>query len=239
MSADLPPASSATLCFALPTVARGRPRRLEVERIRVALAERGGVEGDIAVALGRLVPSLLCGEESSVLVFHRERERLGPDAWRESRDLLGRVMDEEEEHARLLGSLRDQLQDPDDLRAIERRSRRFLMRLAAAGTVADHFSRIAELDACVCLLVSALLEGDVGRDPVLGALFSFIRTDERQHVRIARDHVQTLTARPVDDLAARGWIRDEIVGLLTPVADAFDRIAVDPDRLFRRIRMAG
>ena len=225
-------------CFPIPLSVEGGTQRPAFRRL-VAGLRQVQMPGERARAeLGRLLPTLLCGEESSVLVFAGERERLGREGLSRSRDLFARIAREEEDHALLLGALRDQLPAPDDLGAVRSRSRRMLMRMGAAGGVADHFARIAELDACVCMVMSGLLSTPLRRQPTMRALLRFIRSDERRHVRAARRHIATLTRDRVDDLEAREWVRDELTRLLAFVGDSLEALSVDPDALFRRIRSA-
>ncbi len=210
--------------------------RTPVQLVAGALRDLRGVAVREREALGRIVPGLLCGEESSVLVFAGERDRLGQAGWLESRALFDRIGREEEEHALLLALLREHVPVPGDLPRIQARSRRFLMRIGAAGGVAEHFARIAELDACVCMLMSELLDTPVARNDAMRALFRLIRADERRHVRTSRAHVETLTGEAVAAMDARAWVREELTRLLAYVADSLEVLSIDPDRLFRRIR---
>lgn len=186
-----------------------------------------------AEALARVLPNLLCGEESSVLVFERERLRMAGEAWRASARLFGEIEAEEEEHAQLLYALRDTLPRPAGDRARRSRARRFFMRLQAADSVAEHFARVAELDACVCVLMSAFADSSVGRPPPLRALFELVRRDERRHVRASRAHVAALGG--VVPTGIRESVTTALVELLAFEGAAFEALGVDPDRLLGRL----
>jgi hypothetical protein len=212
--------------------------RVGVRRLVRALPSVRRIEGRMREGLGRLVPTLLCGEESSVLVFSRERDRLCDERWSRSRTLLARISAEEEEHALLLRVVRDHTPPPGDLVAIRSRSRRLLTRIGAVGSVADHFARISELDACVCMVMSELLATPLRRVPAMRALLRLIRSDERRHVRVSRAHVRVLGQQTTDERDARDWVRGELIRLLAYVGDSLEGLSVDPDVLFRRIRSA-
>ena len=228
-SRSLRPARS---CFGLPARHHAPAQRVAALSDALELLRLPDSE---ASALSHIMPGLLCGEESSVLVISRERHRLGAQAWTASRGLFGQIAAEEEDHALLLGRLHARLPEPEVNDLLRRRSRRFFMRIEATATVADHFARIAELDACVCVLMSAFLQAPVGAHPVSRALFELIRADERRHVRASRDHVQALTGKNADDRAARAWVRASLIDLLSVVGDSFEELSIDPDVLFARI----
>lgn len=229
------PAPDLALCFEIPVPETPHPARATVRALLRDLDALGPQASAQADALGRLIPALLCGEESSVLVFERERRRLSPDRWRAARDTFGRIAAEEGEHVLLLQAMRAHLRTPEDLTAIQSRGRRFLRRLASAASVATHFERIAELDSCVCMLASDLLATPIGRQAPVRRLFRIIRADEARHVRAAREHAVDLGG--VDRAGAvRDEVRSGVIGLLEPIADSLDQIGIDPLPLFRRLR---
>ena len=73
-------------------------------------------------ALGRLLPSQLCGEESAFQVFWREGYRLSDAQFHESQALAYRIAAEEAEHERLLQMLSGWCPVPGDLTNILRRT---------------------------------------------------------------------------------------------------------------------
>ena len=108
------------LCFPHPAPAEPRrhteePRQLRLLKLKNNLSELAESQNG---ALGRLLPALLCGEESAFQVFWRESCRLSDDQLRESQALARRIAAEELEHERLLQDLRDCCPVPDDLAGI-------------------------------------------------------------------------------------------------------------------------
>ena len=91
-------------------------------------------------ALGRLLPALLCGEESSFHVFSREAGRLTDLQFRQSLVLARRIAAEELEHERLLRDLRNCCPVPVDLATIRLGAHRFFLRMASRDP-ALHFAR--------------------------------------------------------------------------------------------------
>src|SRR6516165_2203739 len=66
-------------------------------------------------ALGRLLPVLLCGEESAFHVFSREALRISDSQFSRSQALAHRIAVEELQHERLLQKLRRCCPVPDDI----------------------------------------------------------------------------------------------------------------------------
>jgi hypothetical protein len=189
---------------------------------------------DVQVAaLGRLLPSQLCGEESAFQVFWREGYRLSDAQFHESQALAYRIAAEEAEHERLLQMLCGCCPVPGDLTNILRRTRRFFRKMASQD-LAIHFARIAALDSSVCIILSSLTRS-CSRAPALAELFNRIRRDEARHVKFSRQHSCRLGADRslLEGVAIR--VRAELVTLLYPLADSFEDLGVDADRLFRRL----
>ena len=184
-------------------------------------------------ALGRLLPALLCGEESSFHVFSREAGRLTQVALSRSLALARRIAVEELEHERLITDLRNCCPVPDDLAIIRLRAHRFFLRMACRDR-ALHFAKVAALDSAVCVILAAVTK-PLGRARVIVETFDRIRGDEARHVRFSREHSCELGAdrSMLADTAA--CVRSELVALLYPLASSLEDLGLDADRLFRRV----
>ena len=186
--------------------------------------------------LARLLPSLLCGEESAAITFARESIRFGSPADGDIRAALKGIAREEAIHERLLRGLSAALPPAPDLEEIRSNARRFYVAMARSGEVSDHFARIAELDSCVCVLLSAFLRSRAARCDPVGALFRRIRQDEVRHVATSRRYLDAMGTPTESVMSASEWVRPELVRLLVPVGGAFDDIGVDPEALFHRLQ---
>jgi hypothetical protein len=187
--------------------------------------------------MSRFVPTLMCGEESAAHVFHKEAKRIEDiRAAEASSSLLAQIAAEEVLHERLLDLLRNCLPVPGDLDALRRRARFFFFRLASRDP-ATHFARIIGLDGGVCITLSSLLQPSctLARAPYAYKIWDRIWRDEARHVRISRQHVLDLgiDQAKLNEEGLRA--RKGLVELLRPLADDFEDMNIDPDRLFRRI----
>ena len=193
-----------------------RPTQPSIIEIRDSLSELTEPQTE---ALGRLLPALLCGEESSFHVFSQEAGRLAELGLRRSLALSGRIAVEELEHERLLRDLRNCCPVPDDLATIRLRAHRFFLRMASRDP-ALHFARVAALDSYVCVILAAVAK-PLARAGVVVDTFNRIRGDEARHVRFSREHSCELGADKalLADTAAR--VRSELVALLYPLARLF------------------
>ena len=189
-------------------------------------------------AMSHILPTLLCGEESAVHVFHREVDRL--DAIRReaaNRSLLAQIAAEEAEHARLLGLLHNCLPISDDFVALRRRTRYFFIRLASRDP-ATHFARIAGLDSGVCITLSSMLHPSaaLAKAPKVYQIWNRIWRDEARHVRISRQHVIDLGFERAKLIEEGREVRKKFADtLVLPLSDDFENVGVDPDKLFRGI----
>jgi hypothetical protein len=223
------------LCFPHPMPLELRraagPTQLRIVELRDSLSELA--ERQIA-ALGRLLPALLCGEESSFHVFWREARRLTDVQFRQSLSLARRIAAEELEHEQLLRELRNGCPVADDLVTIRLRARRFFLRMASRDP-ALHFARVAALDSGVCVILAAIAK-PLARACVVVGSFNRIRGDEARHVRFSRRHSCELGADPSLFANTAVRIRGELVELLHPLASSFEDLGLDADHLFRRLR---
>jgi hypothetical protein len=185
-----------------------------------------------AEALARLLPVLLCGEESAALAFAQfaELERLDTD----TRAQLNTVRYEEERHEAWLTRLRLSLPTPEPDAGLRRTVRHFY-RAMEEPQLGPHLGRIAALDSAACVILGSLRHRRcaLAADAQLRRLFTRIHSDEAGHSQTAIFHARRLGARDLRGLATD--TRERLVRLLTVRAAAFDQLGVCPDRLFRRL----
>jgi len=185
---------------------------------------------DAAHALATLVPLLGCGEEAAALAFDALAQTASDDV---EHYALRAIAAEEQAHDALLTRLALALPTVDAT-AIRRRTRRFHIELGQ-GSRTRHLARIAAVDAAVCTILSRLIRvgTPVSADPVVTALLARIRRDEARHVTISRRFAVGAGAGLRDTGAAA---RAALADVLTIGGDAFERLAVDPARLFADVR---
>jgi hypothetical protein len=224
------------LCFPHPASLDSRrcAARLTQPRIIAIRHSLSGLAEPQIEALGRLLPALLCGEESSFHVFSREAGRLTEVALYRSQALARRIALDELEHERLLRDLRNCCPVPNDSANIRLRAHRFFLRMACRDH-ALHFARVAALDSAVCVILAAVTK-PLARARVIIETFNRIRGDEARHVRFSREHSCELGADKslLADTAA--CVRSELVALLYPLASSFEDLGLDADQLFRRVK---
>lgn len=223
-------------------------RQSEVASIQ-SQQKTDGLENDLLFGLttrgievmSRFVPTLMCGEESATHVFQKEADRVKAlDVAVESSRLLRQIAAEEVVHERLLSLLRARLPEPADLHALRRRARFFFFRLASRDP-AIHFARIVGLDGGVCITLNSLLQPSsaLARAPHACQIWNRIWRDEARHVRISRQHVLDMGISQAKLNQEAEHARKGLVELLRPLADDFEDMKVDPDRLFGRIAHGG
>jgi hypothetical protein len=172
---------------------------------------------------------LLCGEESATCVFERERCGAGIAS-----NVLSRIALEEEVHRRLLLRLHKQLPLPPDITTLRRRAAGLYFRLGAESSTGV-FSKIVELDSCVCILLNELiLHSDIPREAYnVRRLLSMIRKDESGHVRACRGYLST-AGGAAPELADSA--RNAVAKMMGYAGATLEQLGVDTDRLIGRIR---
>src|SRR5260370_4458698 len=231
--------ASDALCFrhAVPVALSAgavAPVRLDPVRLTHGLSELSEVE---IAALGRLLPILLCGEESAYQVFWREGRRISNAQVSRGRALAYRIAAEELQHERLLQDLRSFCPVPDDIASTLMRTRHLFLQMASRDP-AVHFAMVAALDSGVCVILSALAK-PLSRATVVVEILNRIRSDEARHVRFSRQHSYELGARTSLLANTSVRVRIELAALLFPLVSAFEDLGVDTDHLFRRMNARG
>jgi hypothetical protein len=194
------------------------------------------------VALERLIPSLLCGEESAVIIFQHEGKRYGRSAT--TAHLMRRLQDiagEEERHEVILNYLLRQLPPAPDAAAINERSRGFFVKLGfQSGDPIHRLNHIGALDRCVSITLGAMAKSaSAVRSPVFATVVNRIRNDEARHVKISRGIMQELGVSRRQMRDADDVVRAMYVELMAPLGAAFEDVAIDPDRLFAALSRSG
>jgi hypothetical protein len=100
------------------------------------------------------------------------------------------------------------------------------------------FSKIVELDSCVCILLGDLLFNSEIPSTArhVRDLLAKIRRDEAGHVRASRSYL-AITGGADPELADSA--RESMLKMLSYVGDALELLGTDPDRLFGRISKRG
>ncbi len=185
-----------------------------------------------AEALGRLVPAILCGEESAVHVFYQGLRTLPEKA----RPEVLRVVTDETDHEIILATLFDQCPEPADLKKLRATSRRFFMSMAARDP-AVHFAHVSALDSGVCILMDELGRGKsaLRRNQDLLKIVNRIKLDEAVHVGVTRRATRLLgmPRRHYRDKSAE--TKESFCTYLGHVSDSLENLAICPDRLTKRI----
>jgi hypothetical protein len=205
---------------------------LPVARIKDSLSQLSECQ---VTALGQLLPSFLCGEESAFQVFWREGHASSHVQMNQSEALANQIALEELEHERLLQALRGCCPVPSNLASTLVRTRQFFVRMASRDP-ALHFAKVAALDSAVCIVLSTLVK-PLSRATALIEIFNRIRSDEARHVRFSRRHSCELGADASLLANTAGRIRSELVALLYPLGNSFEALGLDADHLFRRVNM--
>jgi hypothetical protein len=216
----------ARACFTLNPARRTIPHRMN----KPHLSDRH------ASATARLLPILLCGEESAALVFDALQDR---DETVLVRSALRDIADDEYRHDGWLRALRADLPFEEIEPVLYRAMRRYYLTLGDRN-VAAHLLRIVALDSAVCTILGALRARTkpLGVDRSVSGLLGMILRDEARHLRAAAHLFRlmphaNLGAKAVDVAMVA---REGLIDLLRFRADAFDTLQVDPDKLFIRLR---
>lgn len=189
-------------------------------------------------ALARLLPFMLCGEQSAIQVFGAEVERLRGNSWSKSISLLENIESDEYAHEEALQTLSSLLMQPNDLSDLKQKARHFYIKLGNTRGMTEHFARVAQLDACVCIIMNEISNSDLGKKSLVTQLLARIKKDEARHVAVSTKHFHYLGG---DEGALQESKRDvsaKLVALLRTETEAFESLGVDSDLLFRRLENA-
>ncbi|MCW8879132.1 MAG: hypothetical protein OQK51_18935 [Kangiellaceae bacterium] len=194
-----------------------------------------GFNDETLIQLANLVPLLLCGEQSAVLIFNRFSESLTQQEICDSINKFSEIESDEHQHELALQKLLSALPRPENLHQLKRRSQRFYANLSSNVGLPQQFAQIAVLDSCVCRIMREMETSKLRKQPILSYLFSKIKKDEARHVNISRQQALQLGLNKHQMLEQAESISKKLVDLLTPSAMSFDALEVDPDRLFNKL----
>lgn len=186
-------------------------------------------------ALARLIPLLLCGEQSAIHVFGEEIERLQGSPWSNSVSLLKEIETDEYTHEQALQTVSSVLMEPVDIHSIKRKARHFYLGLGATSGMIEHFARISELDTCVCIIMNAITHSALGSRHLITQLFERIKQDEARHVYVCRKHYTLLGGERSLLKQGKSSVSKKLVSLLKTEANSFEMLGVDPDALFYKL----
>jgi rubrerythrin len=193
--------------------------------------------GHTPEALAIFFQILACGEESAVHVFYRAGSIDGISA---GANALASIAAEEEQHERILRSLRFQLRefsDPDTAKVRRRQAREFFLSLQTRD-FDRHLSRVAALDSCVTKLLNLMCRGPILSTSAaagVSAILQRIRSDEAGHVRTTRDIVLQSPGGAAVLAEEHESISKHFSAFLKKEAWVFERLGVDFDVIEKKI----
>lgn len=197
-----------------------------------------GLSDRAAEGIAGLLPAMVCGEESAVIVFDQERLRIRGDLFVDSNAALKRIANEEAGHETLLRSLASLLPQPKNEASIRRKAQRYFAGLHT-DDLGSHFARIAWLDSGVCIILSEVVRASLTGAPRLRAALRSIMQDEARHVAFSRHYSTHLGVRSESNRESFSLVRCGLIELLQPCTAAIEHLDIDPDRLFARLRRPG
>lgn len=183
-------------------------------------------------ALANLLPLLMCGEASAERLFEDLATRLEHRLDVLSCAALRSIGQDEVRHGLLLADISARLPPPGNVQA-GRHALRFLRGLHCSDS-AIRLTRVAALDAAVCLVLSTLVRRGNALDahPSVQRVLQSIRGDEGRHVRIARHAARRLGLSPARENEEREQVWCGFVALLDRARGELQLLGVDIDRLF-------
>ncbi|NKF51431.1 hypothetical protein G3R49_12770 [Shewanella sp. WXL01] len=196
--------------------------------------------------LARLLPLLLCGEQSAQLVFNQEIERLGqqqPSLTDKERlrtiATLQAVEADECRHDIALQQVADSLPQHNDaaseIAKVQRLAKRFYMGLGRVENYQQHFVRIATLDTCVTQIMHSFEHSNLGREHGFSQLCAMIKKDEAKHVYVSRHHAIGLGASADDFAQQQESVSSDLFTLLLTQQRSFESMGVCLDSIKQRL----
>jgi len=253
--------TSAMRCFALPQALKNTDISTNNEKkaspINQWLVDHQALNFNLSVmqqsALARLIPLLLCGEQSAVFVFHNEHQRLTNEPndnnqqhpstsenriYKQAIKNLKRIEQDELHHEKALQFLLNKLPKAAEQHKIKRQAQQFYAKLQQKNqSIAQQFQVIAQLDTCVCILMQSVASSSI-KDTPLADLFKMIRKDEARHVAIAKKHSALLANIEQHTLASTQTlnIQQNLVELLSTQEQALKDLQINSTLLFEQLR---
>ena len=186
-------------------------------------------------AFGRVIPFLICGEQSAIDVFGNAGNIDSTTAVSLLKREFAKIESEEAGHELLWQTLVHQLPQPADLRLLKRRAALFFARLGRADTVAEHFAQVSQLDSAVGAIMWSLEHSEIAKDERVKAVAKLIKHDEARHVSVSRRFALGLGVERDKYHELGSKIRHELLALLAPIADSIEDLGIDASAMFKRI----
>lgn len=186
-------------------------------------------------AMSRLLPLLLCGEQSAQLVFNSEIQRLAAEQQHFLVACLQDVEADEHRHDIALQQVAHSLSELPEFTQVQRKAKRFYAHLGRVSTYSEHFVRIAILDTCVTHIMQAFEHCHLGEEHRFSQLCGLIKKDEAKHVYVSRKHAIALGATLNQFSHQHEYVVGDLMTLLQTQGDAFESMGVCLDRLNQKL----
>lgn len=184
-------------------------------------------------ALANLMPLLICGEETAVLVFDDLAEALKNKLSAHLISELKSITPDEVRHSNDLEELREHLPDTLDRRAVYRVA--VFLKVLKSDNPINQLALLASLDAAVCQLLSTLLRAGtpLSNCSQVADILRRIQLDEARHVRITRDSYLSLGLSYQEYSLAQSKVLKAFIALLKPAKNDFAYLGIDIESLFK------
>ncbi len=186
-------------------------------------------------SLGRVIPLLICGEQSAISVFGSARGQYNKPQLALLNREFQTIEIEEAGHELLWQTLSHHLPAPSDLLKLKRRAAIFFAKLGRADSIAEHFAQVAQLDSAVGAIMWSLERSEMAGDSTVKEIASHIKLDEARHVSVSRRLAFALGVDRERYELLGVMIRQELIELLTPIADSIEGLGLDSGQMFRKI----
>lgn len=187
-------------------------------------------------ACARLAIVLLCGEQSAIQVFSAEVRRGRAPA--EALAGLCAIERDEHLHEQALHAFCEYLPRPAGAHLLKRRAQRFFAGLGRVDDMARHFGQISHLDSAVCKIMWHIENSAIDKASPLRRIATLIKNDEARHVSVSRRYAASLGLTSSERGDDGNVITEGLIDILHELADSFETIGIDSDRLFAHIRKA-
>ncbi|QQX79305.1 hypothetical protein JK628_17435 [Shewanella sp. KX20019] len=186
-------------------------------------------------AMSRLLPLLLCGEQSAQLVFNGEIQRLASEQQYSLVACLQDVEADEHRHDIALQHVALAVSQLPEFTLVQRKAKRFYAHLGRVSSYSEHFVRISILDTCVTHIMQAFEHCHLGDEHRFSQLCGLIKKDEAKHVYVSRKHALALGATLEQFSYQHEYVLRDLMKLLQTQGDAFESMGVCLDRLNQKL----
>lgn len=195
------------------------------------------------IALSRLIPILLCGEQSANFVFGQEvkKQQMHSNSLVDKSITEGLLSIESDEYFHdvalqaVLKEINSKLDYPQDIKKLTRKAQLFYCQVGKAESTIQHFANIKHLDTCVTIIMSEMAKSKLGSQHLVSKLFQLIHLDEAKHVRICSTYIRYLGGDIKQIKEQAKPIKERLINLLNYEYNSFVTLGINPDKLFSRI----